>query len=75
MKFFAENVTAAATVLLMTLGGYAYVLTVSFRTEANERSIEAIQKKQDSIDQIQTDIAVIKEQVSQIKYRMEKRDN
>jgi hypothetical protein len=72
MKHFAENATAATTILLMILGGYAYVISVSFKTDANAKSIEVIEQKQGSIDRIQTDIAVIKEQVAQIKDRLEK---
>jgi len=73
MKHWADSVTAAGVVLTLILGGYAYVLTVSFKTDANAKDVAELRQKQSQIDLMQTDLAVIKEQVLEIRKRMDER--
>lgn len=72
MKRFADNAIAATGILALILAGYAYVLTVSFKTDANAKAIEAVEIKQDKLEQMGTDIAVIREQVTEIGKRLDK---
>lgn len=70
MKKMLDSVPIALSILIPTLGGYGYVLAVSFRTDANAKAIQEVQAKQNDMEQLKTDIAVIKEQVLEIRKRV-----
>lgn len=72
MKRLAENSTAAAVLLTLILGGYGYVLTVSFKGDANAKAIESLQERQENLDSLRVDVAVIKEQVLEIRKHLDK---
>lgn len=44
----------------------------AFQTDANARAIEELQKKQDDVSTIQTDVAVLKQAVSGIQQQLDR---
>lgn len=73
MKRFAENISAATTLLMMIFASYAFVLFGSFKTDANAKAVEVLQKKVDSFEEFRTDIAVIKEQIIEMNKKLDSR--
>jgi hypothetical protein len=72
MRRFAESITAAVGMLTLILGGYAYVLMVSFKADANAKEIESVRIKEENLEEMKTDVAVIKEQVLEIRKILDK---
>lgn len=48
----------------------AYLALTEFRVDANTTHIKTLEKKQDQMNAIQTDIAVIKTQITEINHRL-----
>ena len=68
-----ESTAVSITMVLAILGGVGFVTYVAFQSDATARAVEVLQKKQDNIDLIVTDIAVIKTKLDSIEKHMERK--
>lgn len=70
MKEHVKALTESTLIPLSLVVGIVSIVWVaghvSFQAEANAKAIDDLQRRQDSISQIQTDIAVIKTKVEAI---------
>lgn len=67
MSKITENTLVPVSLVLSILGGAGFVTYVYFQTSANAKAIEEIKAKQDAIAMIQTDVAVMKNDIATIK--------
>jgi hypothetical protein len=65
-----EKTTVTIGLLIAVMGGIGYVTFVAFQGNANAQAIKEIQIKQEKIDVIQTDIAVIKTKLDGIEKKL-----
>jgi hypothetical protein len=65
-----EQTTITLSLTLMLIGGVGYVTFVAFQGNANAEAIREINVKQEKIDVIQTDIAVIKAKLEGIERKL-----
>lgn len=61
------------SLLFSLLGGIMFVSYVAFEGSSNAKAIDDIQKKQETIDKIATDVAVIKTKVETIERSIERK--
>jgi predicted transcriptional regulator len=69
-----KNTRFSFAVVAILLGLSAWLTQIYFQGEANAQAINQIQTKQNRIDDMATDIAVIKSQVNEIRRKMDKLD-
>lgn len=62
-----ESLLTQVSLWLSILGGMSYVTYIGFRGEASASAIISLEKKQEAIENIRIDIAVIREELKQIR--------
>ena len=67
-----ESSFISISLMVTILGGASFVSYVAFESKSNAKAIEVIQKKQETLEVIATDIAVIKEKVGTIEKSLER---
>lgn len=70
MKPISENTSISISLLIMILGGAGYVTFTAFQSAANANAIQELRAKQEKIDEIHEDIAVIKTKIEAIEKRL-----
>lgn len=70
MKTLSENTLIPIGFVIVLIGGGSFITNIYFQTSASAKAIEEIRVKQDSILEIQTDIAVIKKSIEGIEKRL-----
>lgn len=71
MGKISESTTVSIGVLIALIGGAAYVTFVAFQGTANAVAIQELKASQSHIDEIQTDIAVIKTKLERIEKKFD----
>lgn len=70
MKSITESTLVPISLVISLLGGSGFITYVYFQTEANAKAILEIQGKQNSLEEIKLDIAVIKEKMEYIEKKL-----
>jgi hypothetical protein len=70
MSQISEKTRITLGVVMVLLGFASWLTVIFFQGQANAQSISDLKSKQDTISQMQTDIAVIKSEVSDIKRKV-----
>ena len=71
MKIIDEKTLIPISALAIILGGCAWLTTIYYTGSANAEAIDRIEKKQDDIEKIKTDLAVVREKVENIERKLE----
>lgn len=66
MRIIRESTAVSISLLIAIIGGAVFIVRASFQGEANASAIQKLESKQTAIEQIQTDIAVIKTKLESI---------
>lgn len=67
----SENTLWTTGMVIIVLGFAAWLTAIWFQGNASAKAIDALQNKQDAVQLIQTDIAVIKVQLQDLNSRFE----
>lgn len=67
----SEHTKITLGVVIVLLGFASWLTIMFFQGDANAKAIEELKTKQDAISEIQTDIAVIKTQISIINHKLD----
>lgn len=68
---FRISLGVLITIAVGLITGTAYIVTLSNASDVQGRRIEAVERKQSSIDEIQTDIAVMKQRLDSIDKKLD----
>lgn len=66
-----ENTTVSLAVVLSFLGGVAYVTYVAASEQENGRRLEKLESRQSVIEQMSTDLAVVRTKVEGIEKKLD----
>lgn len=68
-----EQTLLPISLIITLVGGITFVSYVAFEGASNAKAIDEIQKKQETIEKIATDVAVIKTKVETIERSIERK--
>lgn len=71
MTPITEKTTLSIGLLVTLLGGASYVTYAVFQSNANARDITEIKTRQEALDEIKLDVAVIRAKVESIEKNLE----
>lgn len=73
-KAISEKTRITVGLVVMLLGFSAWLTQIYFQGTANAEAIRTLEAKQDKVDTMQTDIAVIKAQLSEVARKLDARE-
>ena len=68
-----ENSFISLGLAIILFGGVAWLTNLAFKTEASAESLKKIELKQNAIEEIKTDVAVIKFKLEKIEQKLDRR--
>jgi len=69
----SEKTLIPISLVILLLGGIVWITNIAFKVDVSAESLKKIELRQSTIDEIKTDVAVIKSKLEKIDQKLDRR--
>lgn len=73
MRVISEKTVIPISFAILLIGGVAWLTNLAFKVDVSAESLKKIELKQNAIEEIKTDVAVIKSKLDRIDKKLDRR--